>query len=1305
MTPPDSQDPPNSGIVQSRLIRATLYTIVVVLALGCAVLGGMRLLLPQIQHLRPEIEAWASDIFEREVRFGAIDAYWHGWTPVLRVMDVRLADGATADQGDGDSPLRLAEVSFSIDPVASLRFLSLQPFDIAARGASVIVVRNVDGTLSLHGLGETSAAEPHRGSRFVAWALAQSRLSLLDSRVDWIDRRSGSHEITLDDVTLHLRREGDGYRFSGSFGLPDAGGVEFVVDVSGDPLSPSWTGAAYARLHDVELQSAGLDARRLGGDGFTGRVSGEVWSTWSRDGIIEAEGTVRAELPGIVQRDVRRGVDELNATFRIGQAPEGWELSVRDLVVVTPRGEWPRTSVGVRWTAPRQSEDGIIVVNADHARIGDLVAVVAHDGNATANSDLNALIAAAPHGALEDLHVSVPITDRLELGRARARGRFVDLWLGLETNPISVEAASGQFEASAQGLVADVETGTLQLNLPRRFAHPLRGEDLTGALAVLPTPEGLRFRFEGVNTTTPTGTMAAHGWGLAPRDRSGLQLDITVEVGPARFAAAQALLAGRMLPESVARWLENAASDGDILGTRLRIRSRSPGKTATSRGPSVEATADLAFPSFRYARGWPELVNASGRLMWRDGRRLEAQVESGRILDSNVRTASIIVSDLNADVPEVEVRARIDGASMNVIRFLTESPLRSRFARAFDGWTIRGDSTTEFGLKLRFKPGETRGSVGGEVSLANNRVRIPALSREFEAVSGVVGFGDATVESDGLTAIWHGEPLRAVIGPTPEPDSAGRLSIEGRLTRRILAEVLHDAGLADSPRTEDSPMLALLDGDTAVEVAIDIPRARKPGRGWLLSAVTGLDGIAVDLPPPFGKSRESERELAIESTIAADSESVVRARYGDVASAALGLIRDAGQFRVERGMVRFDAQPAAIPDTEGITVHGALPTLDSRAWLDVVRKLTAGAEPGADSSPFDRVREWSISADSVVAAGASFPETAVRARQDTAGGWKIRVSGRNLEGSVHIPPDLQAAPISAELDRLVFVPHADGTRPGSAGLDPRKLPGLSLSAGRVVLGDYDLGAVRLATVPSEDGLDVTSIELETDGFRGDGTGRWSTGDSGHRTELDVRIHGDDLGKMLDTLGFDGSTVQGGVTDVSVNGAWPGTPGSFTPGSLRGVIRLHSTDGNLTQIKRGVPGRVFGLITFTSLPRRLLLDFGDLFSSGIEFDLIEGSFALENGNAYTEDLVMESDTARIEVVGRTGLVSQDYDKLVTVTPKISSSLPLVPIWVLQKILDRNVFDKAFAYQYTIAGPWNDPAIELVRTERLPESGDE
>ena len=85
------------------------------------------------------------------------------------------------------------------------------------------------------------------------------------------------------------------------------------------------------------------------------------------------------------------------------------------------------------------------------------------------------------------------------------------------------------------------------------------------------------------------------------------------------------------------------------------------------------------------------------------------------------------------------------------------------------------------------------------------------------------------------------------------------------------------------------------------------------------------------------------------------------------------------------------------------------------------------------------------------------------------------------------------------------------------------------------------------------------------------------------------------------------------------------------------------------------------------------------------------------------------------MGRTGLVSEDYDKRVTVFPKISSSLALLglpilnpallPAWLAQQVLGRNVFDKAFAYQYTVTGTWNEPVVELVRTRKRQDDNPE
>ncbi|HSR63835.1 MAG TPA: AsmA-like C-terminal region-containing protein, partial [Gammaproteobacteria bacterium] len=83
------------------------------------------------------------------------------------------------------------------------------------------------------------------------------------------------------------------------------------------------------------------------------------------------------------------------------------------------------------------------------------------------------------------------------------------------------------------------------------------------------------------------------------------------------------------------------------------------------------------------------------------------------------------------------------------------------------------------------------------------------------------------------------------------------------------------------------------------------------------------------------------------------------------------------------------------------------------------------------------------------------------------------------------------------------------------------------------------------------------------------------------------------------------------------------------------------------------------------------------------------------------------SANIDVTGRTGLVDQDYDQLVTVTPQFADSLPVAsalfcPIGVgvgAVLFLAGEMFesipeqiDKLWRYQYTIKGSWDDPVVE-------------
>ena len=1290
-------EPPHvsSSRLARALLRTSVYGVAVVLLLGATVLAGIRFLLPNLQHFRPEIEGWVSRIVEHRVEIGTIAADWRGWTPVLRIGDVRLTGDDAESRSGTDASIRLAELEFSIDTLHSLRSGTWQSSRITVRGASFVVNRRSDGGLSIQGFEGPAPAEPRESGRLAPWLLSRPRISLISSRVLWIDEQHGAPALPLDEVVLHLDRDDDRHRISGSFDLPESGRVEFAMDVTGDLLAASWSGTVHVSASDVDVVPLGLAANRTRTAQWTGLVSGELWSRWSRARMLEAEGSLRARSPGIMDGGRWRGFEELSVSFRVEPTSDGWNVAARDLAVTTPNGSWPASSADATLIPPRDGRDGVLVVRAAHARIEDLAMLVSPAGGESVKPmRRHRLSGISASGILEDLHLSVPITDRVEFESAHGRGRFTELRFLSGAWPVSLDRSSGEFEVDERGMVADFTDGNVQLSHPSWFAEPVRGERLAGAVAVFATPNGARVRILDASLATRAGSLSMRGTVLAPGGEHGPEVDVTVDLGPSKISAVRALFADRMLPRPVSRWLDSAAPDGDVRSVRLRIR-RDPSKPPVDSrgGPKIEVTAELALPVFRFAPGWPAVMEMSGVVHF-DTRRIDARIDAGRVLGARIETSRITIEDLSAAVPVVHVAGRARGSSADAVRFLAESPLRTRFASVIDTIAIAGDSKIGIELTLPLKGTKRAVAVDGEVALNDNRLRIPGLDRPIETVTGVIAFGRDGVKSEGITATWNGEPLRAVVGVSPAMTKGTRVTLQGRLTRGLLAAYLHGAGLTDSARPFDSTVLARLDGEGTWHGILDIPHVRDAGEGMRLRIATDLAGVALDLPAPFDKPRRVARDLVIDYRNAPGVERVVEIRHESLASAALRFVPENDRYKLERGEIRLGSEPATLPAVPGVTVHGLLPALDTKDWLALHREFSAFASQPSETSSFDRLQTVSIDAGTATALGADFPDTRIRAARDGDGGWNIELAGRRLEGVVRVPRDLHSNPIVAEFEHIIVMPRPAGRRGERPGPDPRILPAMSLSARELVIGKFHLGAVSVSTAPSETGMQFEEIDVETSTFVASATGRWSLDGTVHRTEFDIRIHSDDLGLMLDSLGIGGNVLTGGATDVALRGSWDGTPADFALKRLRGVMHVHSSDGVVTQIHRGLMARVFGLFAVTSLPRRLILDFSDIFEDGVEYDVTEGTFAIENGHAYTEDLFMESSTARIEVVGRTGLLREDYDKLVTIVPKISTVLPFVPIWLAQKLLDRDGFDRAFSHQYTVTGTWDKPVVDLV-----------
>lgn len=603
--------------------------------------------------------------------------------------------------------------------------------------------------------------------------------------------------------------------------------------------------------------------------------------------------------------------------------------------------------------------------------------------------------------------------------------------------------------------------------------------------------------------------------------------------------------------------------------------------------------------------------------------------------------------------PYLEVTAAARGEVPAALSFLAATPLgRERL-----GW-------------LKDAEGDGPADVDVEVGVPLN----PRIARDRPLrYSGQVAFRDSQLhlladrldlldvkgvlhfDASGLRAT--GIRTRLLGGPaeldlSTEALPGGKSAVSLRGRGRLSAEALR--------ARSEVPALRRLSGEAEWWGRLTLGRTGAEAPDVHLQISSELAGLGVDLPEPLRKQAADRRPFSL---VLSETEAhrTVHGMLGDRAAAILQW--EGSERRLARGALHFGGSRAALPEAREVRVTGVLEDFAPEAWRGLLGVGAQGAVP---------------------AVGA---------------------------------PSL---PLAVDLDRLAFAGRSvdAGTTggPEAAEQAPPRIPRMHGRVRELLYGDIALGEARFALVPQTQGIKLEYLSLSSPLLRLNASGDWHQRAAGPRSDLELTLAGDDIGALLDHLGY-APMIRNGRGQVHASLNWPGGPAGFGAESVAGEVRLHLEKGSIEEVQPGA-GRLLGLFSLHALPRRLLLDFSDVFRKGFHFDSLTGSTRLTAGDAFTDDLVMEGPSARIEVSGRTGLVDKDYDHLVTVVPEVGGSLPLAGglawgpqvgavILVFQKLFKPQI-DRATQFQYRVTGSWESPTVQPIgsdkNSEPLPESAD-
>jgi uncharacterized protein (TIGR02099 family) len=571
--------------------------------------------------------------------------------------------------------------------------------------------------------------------------------------------------------------------------------------------------------------------------------------------------------------------------------------------------------------------------------------------------------------------------------------------------------------------------------------------------------------------------------------------------------------------------------------------------------------------------------------------------------------------------------------------------------------------------------------VSGTYQFVNNQLIPQPGFPPLEQVNGRLEFTEASVRVPNATAQFLGGPLTVSAGS--QRDAAVSIQFQGKVNS--------DA----ARRAGGGEWLRYIRGATDWRGTLTVRNKRVD-----FSVDSSLQGLAVNLPAPFAKAAAETMPLRFERRFTGAQQERMALNIGSLGSAVIHWRTENGNTRIERGNVRFGEGVAAEPDRPGIVLAGAIKSLDLDAWLTVLGESSPGA--GATLASVDMrigTLDWF---------DRRFAALAVTATQQ-GGVLQLTVKGRDVEGAASWRAQGKGR-LTARLRRLTVPVREEPVAPAAvvaaADAKPPELPALDVIIDEFQLGEHALGKLELLATPQQRDWRIERLRLANP----DGTlnldGTWQSWLTQPATQVNVRLDVVDIGKYLARLGYP-EGVRRGTAKIEGSLVWAGSPQRIDYPTLSGNFVLDAAKGQFVKLEPGI-GKLLGILSLQSLPRRISLDFRDIFSEGLAFDEIVGAVKVTKGVASTDNLRISGPAARIVMNGQVDLAKETQVLRVKVNPQLSDTVSVagaliggpiagVAAFIAQKLL-KDPLNQIASYEYDVTGSWTDPVVNKV--EQLP-----
>ena len=1298
-------------------------------------------IVPRIGDYREVMQQQATRALGLRVEIGSITAQGGWLVPWFELNDIQLYDR------EGREALSLPRVLAAMSP-RSVLLGQFEQLDIEQ--PELEIRRDANGHVWVAGI-DTGAAGDGSGAD---WFFSQPEFVVRGGLIHWRDdsRTSAAQThapvLTLQGVDLSIKNQWFQHALRADLTPPEAFGQRLSVrgkfyqppwQRAGD--TSQWSGEMFGDLPFVNLATLrqwvpmdkGLSLQE-------GRGALRLWAD-VKNGAPQGV-TADVALDAV---DARLGVNVLPLALRHvhGRIGVQWQdgevaISSQDLVFDTQEGEhWPGGVLRVSWRGDA-FEAGTLT--ADRL---DLEALAQISQRLPLPEALRAMLSRVqPQGQVNQLKATWQKNSDASLNYS-AKGQVRQLAMqrdALPTSPLAdvpgMQAAQLEFDLTQKGGKARVSILNGSITLPVGLDEPrIALEEASAQIAWQHKGDEVAVQFTQGRVVNPdlAGEFSGN-WktGEANARLPGV-LDLTATLSRAKVAHVHHYLPNT-LPRDVRAYVRNAVQAGDASHVTMRLRGNlSDMPFDNPKLGEFRIAAQVAQGHYAYVppvptqaktaqnAAWPALTEVNGELVF-DRSTLQFKGSTQLAGAPQVTWQKLVANIPKLDQPVVSVTGEARGPVAQVLDMISKSALNDLTGTVLSKSQATGDANFKLALTLPIDHLD-KSTVQGSVVFADNALQVIPGTPVLNRTRGTLQFSEQGFQLKGVQAQLLGGDATLDGGLSfvaTEGQSPLQLKIRGDLTAEGLRQA-RELGFV-------SRLAQRATGKSAYSANLGLRRGVPE-----LSINSDLKGMALTLPAPLSKPAAALMPLRIESQLTRESLQPKSRVLQDQISVTLGrvvsvtYVRDlsGARTRVVRGGIAVGQSVMdAVPMRDNaVSLNLQLPVLDLDAWNTALTQFTGvsplkrkstrqsvvGSEAASDDAQDYMPAFAALRADQIKVSDRLIHKVLVGGtRQGEL--WRLNISADELNGSAEVRPPNGNLPAQLYV-RLAYLNIPPSLVPDVESLlteQPSSIPGLDIVVNDLTLRGKKLGRLEIEavnrvgnTAVREWRLNKFNVMLPEATLTANGV--WAAeGPLVRRTQFNFVLAIRDSGDLLTRLGTPGA-IRHGEGRLEGQVSWQGSPITLDYASMNGKMHLAIEKGQFLKTEPGA-ARLLGVLNLQALPRRLTLDFSDIFSDGFAFDFVRGDIGIDQGVASTNNLQMKGVVAGALIEGSADLVRETQKLKVVVVPEINAGTaslyvatinPLIGLttYLAQMVLSKPLV-RAGTNEFFVDGTWSSPRVTKV-----------